>query len=61
MLVLFSGFIFTPRAVQGDGFASEIGSCCVWDFPVSGAINLDVVDRDFHSVPPFSSNGEGFS
>lgn len=49
MLVLFSGFIFTPRAVQGDGFASEIGSCCVWDFPVSGAIDDYIVDGDFHN------------
>ena len=48
MLVLFSGFIFTPRAVQGDGFASEIGGCCIGDFPVFGAIDMYVVNGNFH-------------
>ncbi len=48
MQVLLAGFFFTPRAVQGYPLASEIGGCCVWDFAVFRAIDMDVVDGDFH-------------
>lgn len=50
MLVLFPGFIFTPRAVRGYHLTDRIGDCGVWDFAVLGTMNLDVVDRDFHDV-----------
>ena len=35
------------------GLATEIGSCCVWDFPVFGTVNKDVVNSNFQGVNPF--------
>jgi len=46
--MLLTGFIFTPRAVQGYHLTARIGGCGVGDFSVLGTINLDVVDGDFH-------------
>ena len=54
MLVLFPGFIFTPRAVQGYHLTARIGGCGVWDFAVLGTVNPDVVNGDFHDLLSWS-------
>ena len=48
MLVLFPSFVLTPRAVQGNPLTAKIGGCCVWDFPVFGAIDHYIVNSNFH-------------
>lgn len=50
MLVLFPGFIFTPRAVHSYHLTGRIGGCGVGDFAVLGTVDLNVMHCDFHYV-----------
>ena len=48
MQVLLARFFLAAGAVQSNRFTAKIGGCCVWDFPVFGAIDHYIVNSNFH-------------
>ncbi|MCE2416728.1 hypothetical protein J4G07_22365, partial [Candidatus Poribacteria bacterium] len=45
--VLLARFFLAAGAVQSNRFTAKIGGCCVWDFPVFGAIDHYIVNSNF--------------